>query len=73
MAKDATLIMVYEKMQTAKTALQFLRAWANYMLYVDKDSIEGLWALKASEEFQAALAEVEQLKAGNDWDKDLSK
>ena len=57
------LIMFYERMQTATTSLEFLRAWANYMLYVDGDSIEGNWALKASEEFHAALAEVEELRA----------
>ncbi len=57
------LIMFYEKMQTAETSLQFLRAWANYMLYVDAKSIEGNWALKASEEFQAALVELEEARA----------
>lgn len=61
-ASDPTLIMFYDKMAAAETSLQFLRAWANYMIYVDPKSIEGAWAMKASVELHGALNKLEAIR-----------
>ena len=48
------LMALYKRMDEATTALEYLRAWSEYMLHVDPDSVEGTWGRKAADQLEAA-------------------
>ena len=50
----------YNMMQTAKTPLEYVRAWSRYMLCIDPDSPEGGWAKKAADELERLYAGQEE-------------
>ena len=56
------LLALHTKIATANSPLEYLRAWANYMLFVDPRSHEGLMAKEAATEMKRMQAELEMLR-----------